>query len=320
MTSMSPWQKFASTDLDLVQSSVGSLIKPHRLSLKNSSQPLHTRLRFVQLGQIGLMRLGYGADVRIQPEELAGFYLVQLPQYGYATVRSGNERVDSSPQVATVLNPNADVDMVWRANNEQLMLKIDRSLIEQVAPHFEQRIMSSELVFPVRFQAHQHTSWQLMMRYVVDCARHSQAILNSPLLLAQLEQLVVTTFLDLHPPVQAKKPRRLDKVPPKAIRLAEQYLHEHADQPIRLEQLATLAQISVRSLHAGFQEYCGISPMQYLRQIRLERARADLTQTTQDSITDIALRWGFMHLGRFSAEYKRRFGETPSQTQKRTLR
>lgn len=320
MTSLSPWQNFASTDLDLVQSSVSSLIKPHRLSLQSRSQPLQTHLRFAQLGQIGLMRLGYGADVRIQPEELAGFYLVQVPQYGHATIRSGTEQVDSSPQIATVLNPNAEIDMVWRANNEQLMLKIDRALIEQIAPHFEQRHTPTELVFPLRFLAHQQTSWQLMMRYVIDCARNSETFVQSPLLLAQLEQLVATTFLELHPPIQAEKLRRLEKILPRPIRLVEQYLHEHADQPIRLEQLAVVAQTSVRSLHAGFQEYCGISPMQYLRQIRLERARFDLSQPSSASITEVALGWGFMHLGRFSVEYKRRFGESPSQTQKRAQR
>ncbi|GGE56338.1 MAG TPA: AraC family transcriptional regulator [Paenalcaligenes hominis] len=317
MTSLSPWQKFVSTDVDLVQSSVGTLIKPHRLTLKNTTQPLRTRLRFVQLGQIGVMRLGYGADVRIQPEQLAGFYLIQLPQYGEATVRCGNEQVDSSPQVATVLNPNVDIDMVWRANNEQLMLKIDRALVEQVAPHFEQPNWSPSLKFPLRFQAHQHMSWRLMMRHVVDCARHSESVLSSPLVMAQLEQLVVTTFLDVHPPLDSSVPRRSDHVMPRSIRLVEQYLHAHADQPIRLEELAALAQISVRSLHAGFQQYCGISPMQYLRQIRLERVRHELCQPGSDSVTQIALRWGFMHLGRFSAEYKRRFGESPSQTQHR---
>ncbi|MEZ2720058.1 AraC family transcriptional regulator [Paenalcaligenes hominis] len=317
MTSLSPWQQFVSTDLDLVQSSVSTLIKPHRLTLNNTTQPLQTRLRFVQLGQVGVMRLGYGADVRIQPEQLAGFYLIQLPQYGQATVRSGNEQVDSSPHVATVLNPNVDIDMVWRANNEQLMLKIDRALVEQIAPHFEQGNWSPSFMFPLRFQAHQQMSWRLMMRYVIDCARHSESVLSSPLVVAQLEQLVVTTFLDLHPPIDSPTPRRTDQVLPRSIRLVEQYLHEHADQPIRLEELAALAQISVRSLHAGFQQYCGISPMQYLRQIRLDRVRHELCQPSPDSVTQVALRWGFMHLGRFSAEYKRRFGESPSQTQQR---
>ena len=60
--------------------------------------------------------------------------------------------------------------------------------------------------------------------------------------------------------------------------------------------------------------------MQYLRQIRLDRARADLLNETEavNSVTEVAFRWGFMHQGRFSAEYKQRFGETPSQSLQRS--
>lgn len=313
------WQDFASNDLDQVQSSVSSMIKPHRLSLKKASQPLQTRMRFVQFGQVALMRLGYGADVRIQPEELAGFYLIQLPQYGQATIRCGGETVDSSPKVATVLNPNAEIDMVWHANNEQLMLKVDRTLVENMALNLDWHVPSSGLIFPVKLEAHRSTNWQLMLRYVVDCARNSDSVLQSPLLIAQLEQLIATTLLDAHPPLTAEKPRVPGKVLPKHIRLVENYLHEHADQVIRVDELAALAQVSIRTLHAGFQEYCGISPMQYLRQIRLDRARHDLLHSLDPnvSVAQVALRWGFMHQGRFSAEYKQRFGETPSQTLQR---
>lgn len=319
MPTFTKWENFASSDREQVQSSVSSIITPHRLSLKKALQPLQTRMRHAQLGQISLMRLGYGADVRIQPDDLAGFYLIQLPQYGHATVRCGGEEVESSPQIATVLNPNTDIDMVWYANNEQLMLKIDRLLIEQLAGAMDISVSSSGLVFPVRLEGHRSTNWQLMLRYLVDCARNADSVLQSPLLVSQLEQLVATTFLGAHPPLQPEKMRAIDKVLPKHIRLVENYLHEQADQLIRVEDLAALAQVSVRSLHAGFKEYCGISPMLYLRQIRLDRARADLIDhhnTATKSVAEVALRWGF-HQGRFSAEYKQRFGETPGQTLQR---
>jgi AraC-like DNA-binding protein len=56
--------------------------------------------------------------------------------------------------------------------------------------------------------------------------------------------------------------------------------------------------------------------MAYVREVRLERARADLMSDDPSlgSVTDIALKWGFAHLGRFAVEYKRRFGESPSAT------
>lgn len=320
MSISTKWERVISSDIDQVQSSVSSIITPHRLSLKETSQPLQTRLRHAQFGQISLMRLGYGADVRIQPDELAGFYLIQLPQSGGAVVRCGREEVESSPKVATVLNPNTEIDMVWYANNEQLMLKVDRLLVERLAEAMDITVPSSGLVFPVRLETHRSINWQLMQRYLIDCARNADSVLQAPLLVAQLEQLVATTFLGAHTPLsQQKKSRPFSKVLPKHLRLVENYLYEYADQVIRVEELAALARVSVRSLQAAFKEHFGLSPMRYLRQIRLDKARIDLlnTETVAPSVAEVALRWGF-HQGRFSAEYKQRFGETPGQTLQRT--
>ena len=75
--------------------------------------------------------------------------------------------------------------------------------------------------------------------------------------------------------------------------------------------------VSTRSLYAGFRDFVGASPMQYLRELRLERARAELLGSDAANVAAVALRWGFAHLGRFSSEYRQRFGETPSETLKR---
>ena len=82
--------------------------------------------------------------------------------------------------------------------------------------------------------------------------------------------------------------------------------------------LAEVAGVSVRSLFAGFREHRGTGPMAYLRTVRLERVRHDLlNDASVASVSAAALRWGFAHLGRFSAEYRRVFGECPAQTLRR---
>ncbi len=73
--------------------------------------------------------------------------------------------------------------------------------------------------------------------------------------------------------------------------------------------------VSVRRLQQGFREYVGQTPFQYLRDVRLERAHADLVNSgPSTTVTDIALRWGIMHTGRFAADYRRKYGRAPSQT------
>lgn len=56
-----------------------------------------------------------------------------------------------------------------------------------------------------------------------------------------------------------------------------------------------------------------MSPMQYLRGVRLDRAREDL-QAGVGTVSDIAYQWGFTNLGRFARAYRERFGELPSDT------
>jgi AraC-like DNA-binding protein len=57
--------------------------------------------------------------------------------------------------------------------------------------------------------------------------------------------------------------------------------------------------------------------MHYLRDLRMERARAELVSGECQNVAGVALRWGFAHLGRFSASYKARYGESPSQSVRR---
>ena len=61
-----------------------------------------------------------------------------------------------------------------------------------------------------------------------------------------------------------------------------------------------------------------MSPMRYLRTARLNRVREALLRDDRtESIIDIAMAWGFYHLGRFSIEYRKQFGESPSETRAR---
>jgi len=84
----------------------------------------------------------------------------------------------------------------------------------------------------------------------------------------------------------------------------------------RVADLAGHAGVSARTLQEGFQRDLGVTPLEFLRRTRLERARASLLSAdpTTTSVTDIAARWGFFHLGRFAQTYREAYQESPSQT------
>ncbi|WFU12208.1 helix-turn-helix domain-containing protein (plasmid) [Rhizobium sp. CB3090] len=104
---------------------------------------------------------------------------------------------------------------------------------------------------------------------------------------------------------------------PKHLKRAIEYMHANVASPMNTADIAEAAGTSIRSLQAAFQQFKGTTPLNYLRTIRLEGARnALMDPTTSLSIAKIAQSWGFSHMGRFAALYRRSFGEMPSNATK----
>jgi AraC-like DNA-binding protein len=102
------------------------------------------------------------------------------------------------------------------------------------------------------------------------------------------------------------------------VRRAEAFMAENTGAAIRIDDIALAAGLSIRGLQAAFMRHRGMTPHQALTRARLEQVRLRLLQGLPgDRVTDVALHWGFAHLGRFSQTYARRFGESPSATLRR---
>lgn len=104
----------------------------------------------------------------------------------------------------------------------------------------------------------------------------------------------------------------------RGVRRVLDYLHIHSNQVPTITELCQIAGLSERNLQYGFKEYMGISPVRYLRLVRLNGVRRELMLPTQKRVRvmDVALNWGFVELGRFSGEYRQLFHERPSETLK----
>ncbi|ARC58380.1 HTH-type transcriptional regulator CdhR [Frondihabitans sp. 762G35] len=103
------------------------------------------------------------------------------------------------------------------------------------------------------------------------------------------------------------------------IRAAVDLVQHGAERPLTPADMAEAAGMSPRSLQLAFRKHLGVTPIAYLRQVRLDRVRQELRAGDPDTTTvaDIARHWGFGHLGRFSSAYAMRFGEHPHETLRR---
>jgi AraC family ethanolamine operon transcriptional activator len=102
----------------------------------------------------------------------------------------------------------------------------------------------------------------------------------------------------------------------RAARQAEEYLSENLDRPVSIAELCLELGVPKRTLMLGFSDSFGIPPLAFHRRLRLNAARRDLVRSRpgETSVTEVALRWGFDHFGRFSVDYRRLFGESPIAT------
>lgn len=98
-----------------------------------------------------------------------------------------------------------------------------------------------------------------------------------------------------------------------ARRLVLEHLHA-GEESVSLEDLAQRLDVSVRWLHQAFRQRLGLPPRQYVQRLRLSRARAELRAHGPKTVSDVAMKWGFWHLGRFARSYRATFGELPSET------
>jgi AraC family ethanolamine operon transcriptional activator len=100
------------------------------------------------------------------------------------------------------------------------------------------------------------------------------------------------------------------------VRLAEDYALTQTDAPIYVPDLCKAVAVSERKLQYAFEEVMGMSPVAYLKRLRLHRVHRALMAATHGTTTVSveALKWGFWHFGDFSRAYKDCFGELPSDT------
>jgi AraC-like DNA-binding protein len=99
-----------------------------------------------------------------------------------------------------------------------------------------------------------------------------------------------------------------------------EFIELHLSEPITMAEIADYTDCSIRSIQQGFHDELGVTPMSYLRDRRLERARAELVDAHPSdgvTVTAVAEHWGFHHLGGFAVLYRKRWGESPSETLRR---
>jgi AraC-like DNA-binding protein len=307
---------FASRDPDETRWFVTRALSRHKVSW--SGGPLDAALHSATVGRLSIILLRYGAPARIEPEERNGFYIVQVPVRGRARAETGRAIIDVDSETGLVLSPDTRVLLDWSRGCEQLLVKIPQGALEGVWRALTQRTLRTLPKFQHRFALESIPG--RAFRQFIECAL-SDGVFDSGTpagraFLHQVEETFLSSLLMAHPGTHAEELARAEPRPaPKYIRFAEAHMRAHLKAPASLSDLARAVGVSARTLNQLFRDFRDTSPMAAWRGMRLEAVRADLLAAPPGvRVVDVALRWGFSHLGRFSAYYRQRFGELPRRT------
>jgi AraC family transcriptional regulator, ethanolamine operon transcriptional activator len=102
----------------------------------------------------------------------------------------------------------------------------------------------------------------------------------------------------------------------RVLRRAVELVRAEGGETVTVERLCRETASSYSTLERAFRERFGISPKRYLTQSRLSAVRRALLRGDGRTVTEIAHTCGFAHMGKFSADYRRQFGELPSRTRR----
>nr|WP_233101593.1 AraC family transcriptional regulator [Variovorax sp. IB41] len=278
-----------------------------------------------EMSALSLCILRYGCDVDIEPDALGNFVLVQMPLHGHAEIRTGGQTLQIHPGQGAVVSAHKPVRLRWHADCEQLMLKIELGRLQDVARrafavrHAEE-VGEIDFDMPLRLDDAAGTQWCRMVANLASLlpAAGDGGTPYDPRWLAHCEDNLML-YLLCHRPNSVRRQHDALRLGSEAaslgqLRRAEEFMRSRLDTALSLEEVAQAAGVTRRTLALLFRRHRELSPMEVLRNMRLDAAHAQLARHDGASVTQIALDCGFSHLSRFAACYRERFGQLPRDT------
>ena len=273
--------------------------------------------------QFGLVSERFGTEIRI--------IAPGMPAYCFSQVRTGRFAMSTPDTRGTTVEAGPGQGVIQRGLAGTRALSADgtaRTGIWIASVRLEaalQACLGERLHSPIVFMP--QLDWtngagaglrRLVLHLAAELSQPGAGLATNAPALAAFTDLFVHTALQglAHNYTESLAQQRDDAVPAR-VRRAEAYFREHADQVVRMEDVAAAAGCTVRALQRAFHQIREMTPHAALVRVRLELARGALTRDEASAVS-VAQRYGFSNAGRFAAAYANRFGELPSETRRRS--
>ena len=265
-----------------------------------------------------------GAPVSVTMTASRRDFSLMMPLRWRVEAQVGHDQVVCGDRYAVIGSPSIPEFIATEGENDRAWVSFDSGSLSRLAATLLGDPPTEPIVFAPMMDLRSGLADTLLrsMAFGIGEMVRDDSAFHQPVMQEQFERLIMTALLLSHPNNYSERLNRLDRqISPRDVKKVEDYIHAHFDQSVSLEDLVVVSGVPGRTLHQHFRDFKGVSPMAYLRNVRLDRAREALLQADGEArITDIAMESGFNHLGRFSIQYRERFGESPSETADRSKR
>jgi AraC-like DNA-binding protein len=277
------------------------------------------QMKALQLPLLTAGYLGFGVDIAIRADDVTAYY-IDAPVSGTAVSRwRDGGVVKTTIGSVAVFTPGTPCVLDWSGDCGQICLKVPESQMRRQLEAMLNRPIRKRITFARQFDLTTQAAddWYHLVRLLAREAWRPEGLLNHRLAVQNVQLLLIQGLLQIQPHNYTEALTEGALAANTAVTNgAIDLMHEHPEKPWSTADLARATGVSARALQRSFERSDLPSPMTYLRQIRLHRVHTELAANSPDSVTvtTVAGRWGFVHLGRFASQYRQLFGETPSET------
>lgn len=302
------WRYFELDTVEEAQARITNVLHPHKLTPARQPRGARYRMDFVRLNGLGFAAIDHGGEMHLDSFDESDLYLLLFCPSGTGVVECDGAEFKLSGRFGFACNPRQSFRARFSESNEQLVFCVDTGVFARNGdgrlPHLRPRVDLDEPGMQ---------PWLALMHTFLSNAEFVELARTNRLIAASLEELVSALLLQGHP--HTLRPLRTAAVAPATVRRSEEFIRENIAKPLNLQAIAAAIGIPQRTLLEAFRRFRDTSPMKYVRDLRLDAVRARLADARSPvTVAEVAVEFGFSHLSRFSQEYRRRFGENPSDT------
>ena len=279
--------------------------------------PFHAEINLFETEDFRIAYVQTGTELHVDFSEDCYRYRMIVPLKGRMCVEFPDVSHPCTREQTTIVSPGTPHKMWSESRGTLLFISFSVSAVRKRFSTLTGAPAMEEVIFdqPLDLRSGAGSIVLQAVKLIVEEIDAGSVSLSDPWRLSHFEETVLSSLLLYHPHSHQDQLRHQRNSPAsRDVRAVIEFVESQLEEPVRLEDLVRIGGVSQSALNKNFRAFTGATPMAYLRQARLIAVRQALMDGDADSVTDCALKYGFTHMGRFSAAYAKAFGETPSKT------